>query len=437
LFSLPGRRPGRISKEKIMKVLIAGAGLGGLCLAHGLRQDGVDVQVLERRPTPADQPSSYGIHLNANGLGALHACLPAANWEQLAASAVPARDIVRFYDQQLKTLAVLDHEAPGNTADPITQRRAISRGALRDALLLGLNTQTRGAADVVQWGRAFAGYEPAPDGRVTARCADGSQVTADLLVGADGSNSRVRAQRLPGLGRQELGIINIAGRVPLTPEIAAQVPGPLVDGAVNNVVPSGPGWMFVSTWHADSPGAAAPSFAVWAWAAARSSYPADIDNFAPQQLRDLVSGQISGWSPALRRLVAATDPATVSAVPLRTMPALGAWQPSNVTLLGDAIHNMTPMAGIGANTALRDADHLRRALTAPGAAGTVDRVGSYEEQMRGYANQALALSTRNARSAASTERLPRLAFRTVLRIAEAMPPVKRKIFGTVSLAPAR
>jgi 2-polyprenyl-6-methoxyphenol hydroxylase-like FAD-dependent oxidoreductase len=420
-----------------MKVVIAGAGLGGLCLAHGLRQAGVDVQVLERRPTPADLPSSYGIHLNAHGLAALHACLPAASWEQLAASAVPARDIVRFYDQQLKVLAVLDHEAPGNTADPITRRRAISRGALRDALLRGLNTKTRDAADVVQWGRAFAGIEATPDGGVTVRCADGSQVTADLLIGADGSNSRVRAQRLPGLDRQELGILNIAGRVPLTPEIAGQVPAALVDGAVNNIVPAGQGWMFVSTWHADSPGAAAQYFAVWAWAAAHGSYPAGIDTFTPQQLRDLVSGQISGWSPALRRLVAATDPATVSPVPLRTMPALDPWQPSNVTLLGDAIHNMTPMAGIGANTALRDADQLRRALAAPGPADTVSRVGTYEEQMRGYANQALALSTRNARNAASTDRLPRLAFRTVLRIAQAVPPVKRKMFGTASAAPAQ
>jgi 2-polyprenyl-6-methoxyphenol hydroxylase-like FAD-dependent oxidoreductase len=420
-----------------MKVLIAGAGLGGLCLAHGLRQAGLDVQVLERRPTPADQPSSYGIHLNAAGLGALHACLPAANWDQLAARAVPARDVVRFYDQQLKTLAVLNHEAAGDTADPITRRRAISRGALRDALLLGLNTQTRDAADVVQWGRAVAGFEASADGRVTVRCADGSQVTADLLVGADGSNSRVRAQRLPGLDRQDLGILNIAGRVPLTPELAGQVPAPLVDGAVNNIVPAGPGWMFVSTWHADSADAAARYFAVWAWAAARGSYPAGIDNFTSEQLRDLVSGQISGWSPALRHLVAATDPATVSAVPLRTMPALDEWQPSNVTLLGDAIHNMTPMAGIGANTALRDADQLRRALTAPGTADTAGRVGAYEQQMRGYANQALALSTRNARNAAATDRLPRLAFRTVLRLAEAVPPVKRKLFGAATLAPAR
>ena len=50
--------------------------------------------------------------------------------------------------------------------------------------------------------------------------------------------------------------------------------------------------------------------------------------------------------------------------------------------------------------------------------------------MRGYANQALALSTRNARNAASTARVPRLAFRTLLRIAQAIPPVKRDLFGS-------
>lgn len=60
---------------------------------------------MERRPSPADQPVSYGIHLNASGLGALRACLPAANWEQLIRSSVPALDMVRFHDPQLKTLA--------------------------------------------------------------------------------------------------------------------------------------------------------------------------------------------------------------------------------------------------------------------------------------------------------------------------------------------
>jgi 2-polyprenyl-6-methoxyphenol hydroxylase-like FAD-dependent oxidoreductase len=417
-----------------MDVIIAGAGLSGLALAHGLGQAGLDVRVLERRPSPADQPASYGIHLNREGLRALRACLPAANWGQLIASSVPAPDVVRFRDQQLRTLAVIDHEDPA--ADPALHRRAVSRGTLRDALLLGLNTTTHQATDVVQWGHAVTGYGHDPGGGLLVRGQDGTELPADLLVGADGSSSRVRAQRLPGLDRQELGILNIAGRVPLTAELSARLPATLTDGSVNNIVPAGPGWMFAATWRIDTgaaPAGAAPDpaafFLVWAWAAGRSSYPADVDQRTPAQLRDLVAGRVARWSPAIRHLVAVTDPATIAPVSLRTMPQLTPWAPSDVTLLGDAIHNMTPMAGIGANIALRDADQLRQALLAPGPDGLTARVGAYEDQMRGYANQALALSARNARNAASTRRLPRLAFRSVLRVAEAVPPAKRRLFG--------
>jgi hypothetical protein len=55
----------------------------------------------------------------------------------------------------------------------------------------------------------------------------------------------------------------------------------------------------------------------------------------------------------------------------------------------------------------------------------VSRVDAYERRMRQYANEALATSTRNTRTATSTGRLPRLAFRTALRIAGAVPPVHR------------
>ena len=112
-----------------MKVIIAGAGLGGLCLAHGLRQAGIEVQVLERRPSPADQPASYGIHLNGNGLRALRACLPPANWERLDGAAVPAPDVVRFWDQRLRTLAVIDHEVPGADRNCTAGRSAAARCA--------------------------------------------------------------------------------------------------------------------------------------------------------------------------------------------------------------------------------------------------------------------------------------------------------------------
>ena len=426
-----------------MKVLIAGAGLGGLCLAHALRRAGVEVQVLERRPDPADQPASYGIHLNGHGLAALHACLPEANWKQLIAAAVPALDIVRFHDEHLRELATLDNEPPDAAADDaISRRRAVSRGALRDALLLGLNAETRTADDVIQWNRTVTGYEHTPDGRVAVHCSDGTETTCDLLVAADGANSRIRGQRLPGLDRRELGILNIAGRVPLTPDLVRELPATLIDGAVNNIVPRNPGWMFVSTWHLDATAdtgsaAGSRSAAVWAWVGDKTSYPNDVMNRTPAQLRDYVKTRIPGWSPAVHRLLDHTDPATVAPVPLRTMPTLEPWDPSNVTLLGDAIHNMTPMAGIGANIALRDAAELADALLSPGTADELTRrIGTYEQRMREYANQALALSTRNARNAASPKRLPRAAFRSLLRIAEAAPPIKRKVFNNRPGGPA-
>lgn len=80
------------------------------------------------------------------------------------------------------------------------------------------------------------------------------------------------------------------------------------------------------------------------------------------QLRDLVLARTDGWADALRTVVADSEPRSVGPVPLRSMPKLDPWTPSNVTLIGDAIHSMTPMAGVGANTALRDAEHLRAAL---------------------------------------------------------------------------
>ncbi|GLY38129.1 oxidoreductase [Amycolatopsis sp. NBRC 101858] len=390
-----------------MRVVIAGAGLGGLCLAHGLRRDGVDVVVLERHPTPDARPAGYGIHLNADGLRALHACLPGENRAQLVATSTLAPDIVRFHDQDLRVLAERDHTGTPANTDPVTRRRAVNRDALRDALLLGCD-------DVVRWGTAFDRFEYTGDG-VRVHSADGRAIEADLLVGADGANSRVREQRLPDLRRQDLGIVNVAGRVRLTPELVSALPASLIDGAVNNIVPARPGWMFLSTWDAG----AEARYVVWAWAADRSTYPGDLGT---TDLLELVLDRTATWASPLRRVIAETEPATVAAIPLKTMPELPHWAPTAVTLLGDAIHNMTPMAGIGANTALRDADTLRRHLAGDGG------VLGYEDEMRAYANAALALSTRNARGAATTSRLPRHAFRTVLRLAEALPPVKQRMF---------
>ena len=91
------------------------------------------------------------------------------------------------------------------------------------------------------------------------------------------------------------------------------------------------------------------------------------------------------------------------------------------------------MAGIGANTALRDADVLIQALTdaAHGGIAIVDAIASYESRMREYANAAVGLSRSNAESASSGKWLPRQAFRILLKLAQASLPVMRATIGKV------
>jgi 2-polyprenyl-6-methoxyphenol hydroxylase-like FAD-dependent oxidoreductase len=422
-------------KSFLMRVVIIGAGLGGLTLLHGLRAAGIDARVYERSANDGAQPASYGIHLDADGLAALHACLPDANWKMIDAAGVPAPYVIRFRDPRRGLLSTVDRRFPENETDPVTKRRAISRGRLRDALLLGTHDDDGTGDPVVHWGKRFLRYEN-HGGQVRACFEDGTHADGDLLVGADGSNSRVREQRLPDLQREDLGILNLAGRTPLTEELARKLTPDMIDGGINNVVPAGAGWMFFSTWDTGDPditdySAGARQYVIWAWAAARASYPAAIDQMAADERKTLVHGYIRNWDPKFRALVEHTDPETIGLVPLRTMPQLPDWRPSNVTVLGDAIHNMTPMAGIGANTALRDADQLRRALSIAPESIT-NAVGHYEKAMRAYANQALALSTRNATGAARSSPTARTAFRAVLRAGSAFPPLKRKMFGPTS-----
>ena len=61
----------------LSKVMIVGAGTGGLCLAQGLKQSGIDLSVFERDRTPTDRLQGYRLHISSDGARALEHCLPA------------------------------------------------------------------------------------------------------------------------------------------------------------------------------------------------------------------------------------------------------------------------------------------------------------------------------------------------------------------------
>ena len=211
------------------------------------------------------------------------------------------------------------------------------------------------------------------------------------------------------------------------------------------VVPVDSGFLFTAVWRPDRKNLVeetAPdgflldnttAYTFWAYADKASRFPADTESQSGDGLRSLVLDRTTDWAPALRELIGGSDPATVNAIRVRSATPVEPWPTGRVTLLGDAIHNMTPMAGIGANTALRDADLLRRQLiaVASGEQDLVPALHEYEGQMRRYGFAAVKRSLSNARQAGSANRLARGAFRTVLRIVAAVPPLRRRMVASL------
>ncbi len=419
------------------RVAIIGGGVGGLCLAQGLRGAGVEVAVYERDRTAADRLQGYRIHIDPGGARALHACLPKPLWEAFLATASRSGHDFGFLTEKMGGLLLL--ETP-HSPDPLDNHHSISRITLRQVLLSGLS-------DVVRFDKTYERYTREPDGTVTLHFADGTTETADILVAADGGNSRVRKQYLPHARRIDTGIVTIAGKFPLTdgtrdlvaprlwqgpnmiippkgcgmftaPQDFGDVEG--IGGGDGSVLPSGIG-------RTEQPGALLDntgSYVMWVFGAAGGRFPDGLPGMTGERLRDTVARMIAGWHPDLRRLVTTSDPETVSLLPIHTSVPLDPWPATNITLLGDAVHSMTPMRGIGANVALRDAHLLTGALS--GGEDPVAAIADYEAQMREYGFAAVRRSLMAARQFVDENRLARAGFRTALRVARRFPALRRR-----------
>jgi 2-polyprenyl-6-methoxyphenol hydroxylase-like FAD-dependent oxidoreductase len=200
----------------------------------------------------------------------------------------------------------------------------------------------------------------------------------------------------------------------------------------NNVLPPSGCGMFMAPHdsHFDN----TTSYLMWAYAANHSKYPCDdaeLSTLDGAGLRDLAGRQIAGWHPTLRSMVTDTPEETVTLLSIRTSFPVRQWETTNVTVLGDAIHSMTPFRGIGANTALRDGQLLARNLIAAahGQRELLPAIHDYETQMIDYGFGAVRLSLRTAEQTISNNWLGRSMFKAALKVFAAVPPLKRKVFA--------
>ncbi len=406
----------------MINVLIVGGGIGGLALAQGLRKHNIDVNVYERDTHRDGRLDRYRLAIDPAGSRSLRACLPDPRWREFLDTAGRPGGGFGFLQPDLRELVrVEDAIMYPDEADPAERAYPADRHTLRGILLAGL--------DRVHYGKAFERYEFAPGGRPIACFADGTSVTGDILVGADGISSRLRAQYLPTAIRRDVGAFGVGLKLPLNGTTRAWLPASLTLG-MNLVLPAAPYFLFTSMFeHRKS---AMDDYMLCAFVARNDQFPPHPERLGGAQLKARIAGLTTGWHPALRRVIEQCPPEDVRAFPFLASERPVPWAPSRVTVLGDAVHGMPPAGGNGANTALRDAALLTRQLARAARAELplLDAIGEYEAEMREYGFQAVDLAMTTLRQGLMSNPVEVFFSRSWFRLCGMAAPLRRMTFGS-------
>jgi 2-polyprenyl-6-methoxyphenol hydroxylase-like FAD-dependent oxidoreductase len=389
-----------------LHVLVIGGGVGGLAMAQGLKKVGISVAVYERDPSVHSRNQGYRLSINEDGSHSLYACLPANlyNLYMATSTRLAAQTFIALFDHQLNQLFL---KAMLTIETDITRiRTGVNRTTLREVLLTGLDK-------IVHFGKGLEGFERLENGQIRAHFGDGSTATGDLLIGADGTNSMVRKLLLPQAQVVDLGHVVIYGKTPLSPELERAVPLSFLSGITRIMGAEGislgvgayrkqEGFaQAIANYRPDARLTEAPDYLMWTLDAPRlqqANATGDLGGLDGASLHTIAQELTQEWHPTLRQLLEGAEVAATFLVSVRSSEEIEARPTTNITLLGDAIHTMTPARGIGANTALQDAALLASKLKAVERRekSLLQAIAEYEAEMLVYGFAAVAASRESA-----------------------------------------
>ncbi len=331
----------RMSAKRPLRIVIVGAGIGGLAAACALRQRGFEVALFER----ADKLEEVGagLQIGPNGVRVLRALglgedLRRNAFEPTAMVSLNWDDAILRFREPMRGYYLEKFGVPYMTA-----HRADIHAMLREAVAdvpLRLSAHCVGAETV--------------NGTAVARFADGTQAEADIVVAADGIRSTIRAQIFGADAPRFTGMMAWRAMVPMACVPTRVGPAGSVALARGEYV----GWIgpngHVITYPIGGTGDTLNIFGghyTDEWVEESWSVPSSRD--------ELIAAK-AGWNEALLGMFRYVE--HVFKWGIYDRDPLPQWTCGRVTLLGDAAHSTMPTLAQGANMAIEDGYVLSHAL---------------------------------------------------------------------------